>query len=74
MNKLFKLGAVVACLLMTYGYAEDYAPVAQDNYNNGSSCAQGACAPAQQACPADCPADQPLNDCWCLYVHYELCT
>lgn len=79
MNKLIKLGAIAACLLMTYGYADDYAPVAQDNnYVARSSCANGACpapAPAEQnGCPADCPADQPLNDCWCLYVHYEPCT
>jgi hypothetical protein len=40
----------------------------------GGGCGAGGCAvPQDNCCPQDCPADKPLNDCWCLYVHYEPC-
>lgn len=67
MNKLFKIGAVVACLLLTQVFADDSYGYGDQGY------AVNAPVQGQQGCPADCPADQPLNDCWCLYVHYEPC-
>lgn len=51
----------------------------QGQYAQGQYSAQGqAQAPSGQviydnACPADSACDQPMNDCYCLYVHYEPC-
>jgi hypothetical protein len=56
-----------------YGTQQDPAMNAQPMQKAplAASCANGQClaaAPEAQAC---CPADQALEDCWCLHIHYE---
>lgn len=59
--------------------ASDGGYAAQGGYSDGAIGAgdQGQAYSAADGqdgcCPQDCPADQPLNDCWCLYAHYEPC-
>ncbi len=66
MRKLFQIGAVLFGILFIHTGV-----YAQDGYD-----ANGCCPPAEQqnCCPEDHPCeDQPTNDCWCKYVHYEPC-
>jgi len=52
------------------GYGQGYGQ--QGGYAQGGYGQQGYAQDGQ--CPADHPCeDQPMNDCWCLYVHYEPC-
>lgn len=69
MNKLLKLAAVFACLVITqYGFADDnYSAPVQGNVQQG-------------CCPADHPAedqnacgDRPAGECYCLMVRYKPC-
>lgn len=40
--------------------------------NLSAQCCGTGCGTATNcAAPAACPCDQALNDCWCLWVHYE---
>ena len=80
MKKLFLLGAA-CCALMMSCYA-DYAGQAGGAYGAGYGQAGQPGQVAQgggqmiydNACPQqDCPCDQPLNDCYCLYAHYNPC-
>ncbi len=58
------------------GYAR-YSQAYQGNqayqgFRGGSGGFQGGC--SEGGCPADHACeDQPCNDCWCLYAHYEPC-
>jgi hypothetical protein len=62
MKKLILLGAVA--------FGMFFSADANAQCGTGSCGAQPSCAPvsAQQSCA---PADQPTNNCWCQYVHYE---
>lgn len=79
MKKLFQIGAVLCCMLLSqYGFAQN--EPAQEQMMT-----QEAAAPSQSQdvheqvytdgqCPADHPCgDQPTGDCWCMYVHYKPC-
>jgi hypothetical protein len=85
MKKLLQLGAVILGVFAAqYGYAD--APTRQMQQMKAPA-SQPVPAPMTSerapmmnnsqemgACPADHPCeDQKLNDCWCLYVHYEPC-
>ena len=62
MKTLLFLSTLFCCLAVSqYGYSDYAAPEASVS---GS---------AQNCCPPDAPCDQRLNDCYCLYVHYEPC-
>lgn len=72
MKRLLQIGAILCSFLITSSvYSQNTGvqtnPDAYQN-NNGVAADQGG------GCPADHPCeDQPCNDCWCLYVHYEPC-
>lgn len=60
MKKLFQIGAVLSCLLITsYGFAQ--------NFNNSQYQGSGSIASQENSC------DQPTGDCWCMFVHQEPC-
>lgn len=62
MKMLFQIGVVFFGLLMAANaYTQDYV--------NGGAGYQG----GQNCCPTEAPCDQPANDCWCKYVHWEPC-
>ncbi len=70
MKKFFQIAALALGLLVTQnGYSQDNTAeqAVQPNYGSEQAAASGEC------CPPDCAADKPLNDCWCLYVHYKPC-
>lgn len=46
---------------------------AYDNQSSYDSSMGGNAQYDQNCCPPDQPCDQPLNDCWCRYVHYKPC-
>jgi len=67
MKKIFQLGTIFFGLMFIQnGYAADYGSY------QGSYQGQGEIAGDQGSCPQDHPCeDQKLNECWCLYCHYE---
>ncbi len=79
MKKLLLLGAVLCGFLITQNaYSQDtsrnYVNRPQNTNWQYDGRYDGPVAGDNQCCPEDhAVPDQPLNDCYCLYVHYEPC-
>lgn len=71
MNKVCKFLSVLLCVFaVSFGYAQT-----DDGYGQqgGACCPQPCAAQPAQTCDQPCPADHAMNDCYCLYCHYEPC-
>lgn len=71
MRKLLQMGALALGLLMAqYGFAADNSMQSQAPVQNQQGVIYDG---GQGQCPPDQCCDQKLNDCYCLYCHYEPC-
>lgn len=77
MRKLFQIGTVFFCILMTSAFAQDInaqsnAPVTEGYATAGAD--QGVDYSSQEQAPCDTQCkDESCNDCWCKFCHYEPC-
>lgn len=58
----------------SYDYSRQGSDYSRQGYGYGSNYSSGYASSSQGECCEDQPcADQPMNDCWCLYCHNEPC-